>query len=139
MVNAKSIPLGAVAAGANRHDSPLLRKTLDASLKASTELPEHASVHLDRAYDSNLTRELLKDHGLVGVISEKGKPSSLRATKRWVVERTNSRSNAHKKLVWCTEREGRVIDFWTAFSNVIIVVGRLIRKAWIRYRWEGRP
>src|SRR5215203_992424 len=61
MVDAEAIPLRAVAAGANRHDSPLLGKTLDASMKASTELPEHASVHLDRAYDSNLTRELLKD------------------------------------------------------------------------------
>ncbi len=94
--------------------------------ETSTELPEHASVHLDRAYDSNLTRELPKDRGLVGVISEKGKPSPLRATKRWVVERTNSWSNAHKKLLWCTERERRVIDFWIAFSNVIIIVGRLI-------------
>jgi hypothetical protein len=26
-----------------------------------------------------------------------------------------------------------------AFSNAIIIVGRLIRKAWIRYRWESRP
>jgi hypothetical protein len=32
-----------------------------------------------------------------------------------VVERTNSWQNAHKKLVWCTERTGRVIDFWIAF------------------------
>jgi hypothetical protein len=55
------------------------------------------------------------------------------------IERTDSWQNAHKKLVWCTEREGRVIDFWMAFSNVIIIVGRLIRKAWTRYRWESRP
>ena len=32
-----------------------------------------------------------------------------------MVERTNSWQNAHKKLVWCTERTGRVIDFWIAF------------------------
>ena len=56
-----------------------------------------------------------------------------------VVERTNSWSNAHKKLVWCTERVDRVIDFWLAFSAAIIVVGRLIRKGWTHYRWEGRP
>jgi len=31
------------------------------------------------------------------------------------------------------------IDFWIAFSNVVIVVRRLIRKAWARYRWESRP
>ena len=33
--------------------------------------------------------------------------------------------NAHKKLVWCTERRSTVIDLWIAFSNVIIIVGRL--------------
>jgi hypothetical protein len=47
--------------------------------------------------------------------------------------------NAHKKLVWCTERVGRVIDFWVAFSEVVIIVRRLIREGWSRYRWEGRP
>jgi hypothetical protein len=75
----------------------------------------------------------------VGVISEKGNRAPLTAGLRWVVERTNSWHNAHKKLVWCTEREGRVIDFWIAFSNVIIIVRRLIRQAWSRYRWEDRP
>jgi hypothetical protein len=75
---------------------------------------------------------------LEGVISEKVKPAVLGTTKRWVAERTNSWQNAHKKLVWCTEREGRVIDFWIAFSSAIIV-GRLIREAWRTSRWEGRP
>jgi transposase len=135
VVDAEGIPLGVIAAPANRHDSPLLGETLD----TAGELPERASVHLDRAYDSKLTRGLLEYRGLIGVISEKGKPVPLKAGMRWVVERTNSWHNAHKKLMWCTEREGRVIDFWLAFSNVVIVVRRLIRKAWSRYRWEGRP
>ena len=138
MVDAEGIPLGVVAAEANRHDSLLLAPTLE-DVEASIELPEQASVHLDRAYDSKVTRGLLEDRGLVGVISEKGKPAPLQATKRWVVERTNSWSNAHKKLAWCTEKEGRVIDFWVALSNAIIIVGRLIRQAWSRYRWENRP
>jgi len=138
-VDAEGIPLGVVFAGANRHDSPLLGPTLEV-VEASIELPADASVHLDRAYDSKVTRVLLEARGLVGMISEKGAPAPLQATKRWVVERTNSSwSNAHKKLAWCTEREGRVIDFWIAFSNVIIIVRRLIREAWSRYRWETRP
>src|SRR5215203_3013016 len=123
--------------GQSSHDSPLLTPTLGAL--ETLGVPEWASVHLDRGYDSKATRRLLEDRSLVGVISEKGKPSPLGATKRWVIEWTNSWSNAHKKLVWCTERRGRVIDFWVAFSNVLIIVGRLIREAWSRYRWEGRP
>jgi transposase len=139
IVDANGIPLGVVTAGANRHDSPLLAPTLEAAREASIELPEHASVHLDRAYDSKVTRWLLQRQGLVGVISEKGRPALLTAGLRWVVERTNSWHNAHKKLVWCTEREEPVIDFWIAFLSAIIIVGRLIREAWRNYRWEGRP
>jgi hypothetical protein len=45
-------------------------------------------------------------------------------------------------IVWGalgTEREGPVIDFWVAFSEVIITVGRLIREIWSRFRWGVAP
>ncbi len=138
VVDACGIPLGAISAPANRHDSPLLDETLT-TLETLGPLPKRVNVHLDRGYDSESTCKKLKVRGLVPTISEKGKPAPLAATKRWVVERTNSWHNAHKKLLWCTERRGQVIDFWISFSNVIIVVRRLIREAWIRYRWESRP
>ncbi len=138
VVDGEGIPLGVIAAPANRHDSSLLDETLD-TLEVLDPLPEQMSVHLDRGYDSETTRQKLKVRGLASMISEKGKPAPLQATKRWVVERTNSWNNAHKKLVWCTERRGRVIDFWIAFSNIVIVVRRLIREVWTRYRWDGRP
>jgi len=137
-VDARGIPLGVVTAPANRHDSPLLAQTLDAA-RALGLLPEGTSIRLDRGYDSQATREKLRDRGLIGEISEKGRPAPVAATGRWIVERTNSWHNAHKKLAWCTERSGRVIDFWVAFSNAVIIVGRLIREAWTRYRWDGRP
>lgn len=138
-VDAEGIPLGAVSAPANRHDSPLLVPTLEAVSETLGALPEEASVHLDCGYDSRLTRKRLAELGLRGEISGKGKPAPFWATNRWVVERTNSWQNAHKKLVWCTERVGRVIDFWVAFSDVVITVRRLVREGWRRYRWEGRP
>jgi IS5 family transposase len=138
-VDARGIPLGSVSAPANRHDSPLLIPTMEASSEALGALPEGASVHLDRGYDSRPTRERLEELGLGWEISEKGKPAPYWATYRWVVERTSSWHNAHKKLVWCTERAGRVIDFWVAFSDVVIIVRRLIREGWRRYRWEGQP
>jgi IS5 family transposase len=133
------MPLATVTAPANRHDSPLLGETLDAASEALGGLPELTMVHLDRGYDSSLTRERLRNRGLLAEVSEKGKPAPLASTKRWVVERTNSWHNAHKKLAWCTERVGRVIDFWVAFSDVVIIVRRLIREGWKRYRWECRP
>ena len=138
-VDASGIPLGTLIAPANRHDSPLLVGTLDAAAESLGGLPERASVHLDRGYDSKLTRERLEELELGWEISGKGKPAPFWATNRWVVERTSAWHNAHKKLAWCTERVGRVIDFWVAFSEVVIIVRRLIREGWVRYRWEGRP
>jgi IS5 family transposase len=138
-VDGEGIPLGGVTAPANRHDSPLLVPTLEHAFASVGGLPEGAGVHLDCGYDSELTRERLRECGLGTEISQKGKPAPLTATKRWVVERTNAWHNAHKKLVWCTERRGRVVDFWVAFSEVVIIVRRLIREGWRRYRWEGRP
>jgi hypothetical protein len=107
-VDASGIPLGTVTAPANHHDSLLLGETLDAVAESLGGVPERASVHLDRGYDSGITRERLQERGLLAEISEKGKPAPLEAGMRWIVERTNSWHNAHKKLVWCTERWGRV-------------------------------
>jgi hypothetical protein len=137
-VDACGIPLGTITAPANRHDSPLLGATLD-TLGELGALPDRAKVHLDRAYDSATIRRDLAARLLFGEISRKGKPAPVQAGLRWVIERTNSWQNAHKKLVWGTERRGRVIDFWVALSDVVIIVRRLVREGWVRYRWEGRP
>ena len=138
LVDGNGIPIGAIPAPANRHDSPLLEGTLD-TMEILGALPDYISAHLDRGYDSQTTREKLADRGLLAEISQKGRPDPLGTTKRWVVERTNAWSNSFKKLVWCTERRGPVIEFWLAFSAVVITVRRLVREGWIRYRWEGRP
>jgi len=138
VVDAAGIPLGTITAPANQHDSPLLEPTL-ATLDAIGPLPTPMTVHLDRGYDSAVTRQRLAARGLRAEIAERGKPAPLTAGKRWVVERTNAWTNAHKKRVWCTERRAAVIAFWIALSAVIIIVGRLIRQAWTRYRWEQRP
>ena len=106
-VEARGIPLGTVSAPANRHDSPLLVPTLEAASEALGALSKEASVHLDRGYDSRLTRERLAELGLRWEISGKGKPAPFWATRRWVVERTGSwqAKLAHKKL-WCGARSG---------------------------------
>jgi transposase len=89
-VDAEGIPIGGVTDPANRHDSPLLVPTLDHASASVGGLPEGVSVHLDRGYDSELTRQRLEDRRLTAEISKKGKPAPLQATKRWVVERTSS-------------------------------------------------
>jgi IS5 family transposase len=76
------------------------------------ELPERASVHLDRGYDSKATRKRLEEQrGLLAEIAQKSKPAPLTATKRWVVvERTSSWHNAHKKKLCVVYRKAGAGD-----------------------------
>jgi hypothetical protein len=96
-------------------------------------------VPITRGYDCGVTRQRLAPRGLGSEIARRGVPAPITAGKRWVVERTTAWTNAHKKLVWCTERRAIVVAFWIAFSAVIIIVGRLVREGWMRYRWATRP
>jgi hypothetical protein len=138
LTDGAGIPIGCVIAGANRHDSPLLRPTLETLGRFGFELPGQITVHLDAGYDSAKTRNLLDELGCRAVISQKGFP--LQAGARWVVERTNSWHNrGFRKLAICTERRTRVIEAFIALANAIIIVRRLIRTAWTTHRWHTRP
>lgn len=146
MVEGGGIPIGCVIAGAHRNDSPLLRPTLEKLARFDeglgrgfgVGLPEDITVHLDAGYDSHKTRDLLAELGCAGVISTKGTP--LQADQRWVVERTNSWHNrGFKKLAYCTERTGRVIEALVQLANAVIVTRRLLAQAWLTHRWDRRP
>lgn len=142
LTDAVGIPLGCVVAPANRHDSPLLRSSLERlgrfEHRFGVGLPAQITVHLDAGYDSIKTRALLDELGCDAVISTKGFP--LQAGARWVVERTNSWHNrGFKKLAICTERRARVIEAFIALANAIIIIRRLIRTAWTSHRWDTRP
>ena len=97
------LPLRLVAAGANRHDAPLLEPTL-AGLDKLDWRPDEPLVHLDRAYDGRPTRALLDALGFDGAIARKGIPAPVQAGTRWVVERTHSWMNSYGKLRRCTEK-----------------------------------
>jgi Transposase DDE domain len=70
VTEARGIPLGTVAAAANRNDSPLLGPTLDTTARLGS-LPQQPTVHLDRGYDSGKTRAELAEHGMTGQIAER--------------------------------------------------------------------
>jgi transposase len=138
LVEGTGIPVGCVVAPANRHDSPLLRPTLEKLGKFGFDLPEHITVHLDAGYDSTKTRDLLEELACDAVISPRGTP--LQAGARWVVERTHSWHNrGFKKLAICTERRTPVVEAFIALANAIIMVRRLLRSAWTTHRWASRP
>ena len=138
MTDAAGIPLGVIAAPANRNDSPLLLPTLELLSRFDGYLPEAMTVHLDAGYDSAKTRALLTTMGHDWQISTKGEP--LQAGARWVVERTNAwHTRGFKKLLVNTERRASVNDAFIALANAIIVTRRLIREAWTTHRWDTHP
>jgi hypothetical protein len=138
-VEGYGIPVGLVSAGANRHDSPLLQPTLRAVSAQIGALPDDVTAHLDAAYDSDLTRQLLDDLGLEGEIARKGIPSPIQVGKRWVVERTNSWMNGYGKLRRMTDKDGQVVDFYLYLAAAFVTVRQLIQRARTRYRWDTRP
>ena len=88
-VDTHGIPLGTVVAPANRHDSPLLASTLDAL--DPLDLPaESTTVHLDRGYDSGVSRQRLSGRGLAAESVPRDAPAPVTAGRRRVVERTHA-------------------------------------------------
>ena len=132
------IPLHVVSAGATRHDSPLLGPTL-AGLEKLDGLPHDVTVHLDRGYDSTLTRALLDALGFDGAIARKGVPAPIQAGSRWVVERSHSWLNGYGKLRRCTEKLRPIVDFYLVLAAALVVLRQLIQRARTRYRWDTRP
>jgi transposase len=140
---AHGVPLAALPAPANRRDDGLLAATLDAAATVIAAvvdpLPGTLTVHLDAGYDYQPCRQVLAERGMVGQIATRGVPAPMQASQRWPVERTHAWANQYGKLRWCTERRRIVVAFWLLLALALIVVGRLIRRAWTHYRWEGRP
>ena len=132
------LPLHLVAAGANRHDGPLLEPTLD-GLDKLDGLPDDVTVHLDRAYDGQPTRALLEALGFDGAIARKGVPAPVQAGARWVVVRTHSWMNNYGKLRRCTEKRRPIVDFYLFLAAALVVIRQLIQRARLRYRWPSRP
>jgi hypothetical protein len=134
------IPLGIAAAGANRHDSPLLAPTLTAAERQlGGVLPSDRTCHLDAGYDSQPTRQTLDDHGFASQIARKGTPAPIQAGRRWPVERTHSWMNGYGKLRRMTDRDATIIDFYLYLAAALVIVRQLIQRARTRYRWDTRP
>jgi hypothetical protein len=136
---ATGVPLGLVSAGANRHDSPLLAPTLAQMRGQVGALPPEVTVHLDRGYDTHVTRALLDALGFTGEIARKGIPAPVQAGKRWVVERLHAWMNNDGTLRRCTDRDGAVVDFYLYLAAALVTVRLLVQRARALYRWDTRP
>ena len=136
------IPLGITAAGAHRHDSPLLAPTLAAARRQlGGLLPGQRTCHLDTGYDSQPTRQALHQQGFTARIARRGTAAPLQAGRRWPVERTHSWMNGYGKLRRITDRKAATVRFYLYLylAAALVTLRQLIQHARHHYRWDTRP
>jgi transposase len=138
VTDATGVPLHLVTAGANVHDTHLLRPTLE-GLAARELAAPGLPVALDRGYDSRRTRATLADLGLVGHIAHQPAGGPVPLGERWVIERTHAWMNDFGKVRRCFERRRAVVDFYFWLAAAIVTVQLLIRRAREAFRWPTRP
>ena len=134
------IPIGWVAAAANRHDAKLVADTLGA-IAARGLLVEIETIHFDRGYDFAFVRDDCASRGLTDVqIPRCRARSKRRHTKktiplglRWPVERTNSWFTNFGQLRRNTDRATRHRDAQLALAITFLLTAKLID--W-RNRWS---
>jgi len=135
-VEAGGIPLAAVPAPANHRVDRLLRPPWTPSPLPSRCRAAHGAA--GRRLRLLALPQVLAARGMAGRIATRGVPAPIQADRRWVVERTRAWGNQDGKLRWCTERRRLAVESWLALASAVIVCGRLLRRAWTHYRWEGR-
>jgi len=77
-----------------------------------------------------------RDDGLLAATREV--PAAIQVGRR-LVERSHAWLNAFGKLRWCTERRQACVVFWLALACVVVIIRRLVRGAWTKYRCGDRP
>lgn len=138
--DAAGIPLGWVAAGANRQDCILLAPTLE-TIATRGLLSEIATLHLDRGYDNGVVRTACTRRGINDVVVSKKRPPGEGGVRvrvplglRWPVERTNSWLSNFGQLRRNTDRLPIHRLAQLALAIALILTVKLVK--WAR-RWNA--
>jgi len=130
--DANGIPVGWVAAPANRNDCTLLEPTL-AAADARGLLEECDTLHLDRGYDNGVVRGVVAAAGIDDLVCSKVRPRGDGALKklvplgmRWPIERTNSWLSNFGQLRRNTDRRTPHRLAHMALAIVLLLTAKLI-------------
>jgi len=124
----------------NRHDSPLLAPTLHAASAQLDHLPPtDRTCHLNRGFDSQLTRQLLDQLGFDAQIARQGIPAPIQGGARWAAERTHLWMSGYGKLRRCTERDAKIVDFYLYLAAALVAIRQLIQRARKHHRGDTLP
>jgi putative transposase len=134
LTEAKGVPVGLAVEGANRHDKKLAEATLESiPVERPEPTPEEPQgMCLDKGYDYDDTRELVKEFGFTAHVRARGeeavelKREAGQKARRWVVERTHSWMNRFRRILIRWEK--KVENYFGMLHFVC---------AWITYRSAG--
>jgi IS5 family transposase len=95
VVDRRGVPLAMCVTGANRHDSIVFERLVDAipTVPGLPGRPRHRpdALHADKGYDFDRCRRHLRRRGITARIARRGVDSGERLGRhRWVVERTHA-------------------------------------------------
>lgn len=136
----RGIPIGWVAAGANRNDCILLAPTL-ATVTHRGLLPDVETLHLDRGYDNRVVRHHVAELGIDDLVCARVRPAGTATTKkivplgmRWPIERTNSWLSNFGQLRRNTDRRSAHRLAQLALAIALLLTAKLIdwRNRWSR-------
>jgi putative transposase len=101
------VPIGLAIDGATRHDSKLVRATIESIVAERPEPSEdqEQGMCLDKAYDAAVVRASLEEFGFTAHIKGRGeeakelKEEAGKRARRWVVERTHSWMTRFRRIL----------------------------------------
>lgn len=130
IVEADGGPLGVVVAGANVHDTKLLRATIDSMIVERPDPATHEQhVCLDKEYDNPTGRTATDDRGYTPHIRRFGEEKldasghKRRPARRWVVER---------KVGWLNKWRGILVRYAKKSSNYLASIKFACILIWFR-------
>jgi putative transposase len=123
ITDARGVPVGLAIAGANRHDSKMLRETILGIPVRRPRLSAGRPLNLclDKGYDYRAVREVLAELGITGHIrcrgEEQRKVRAGQKARRWVVERAHSWMNRWRAVL---VRWAKRSDNYTALLHLVL-------------------
>ncbi len=135
LVDGSGGPLSVVVAGANVHDTKLLRQTLENIVVARPDGPGKSpeNLCLDKGYDNPTGRAAAADGGYwahirrIGEEKLDGQGVKRHPARRWVLERT---------LAWLSKCRGILVRYDKKASNYLGLLQLACALIWYRCQWS---
>jgi transposase len=130
LTDGNGVPIGIAIEGANRHDMKMTEITLESQriVPSETEAGKVRNLCLDKGYDYEEVREILKAWGYVGHIPPRDERERIihdipnYRARRWVVERTHSWMNRFRRLLirWEKKPENYLAMIHLACACIVV-------------------